>query len=96
LTVAIGCLALIVAMYNTWLMFGLPLEGGSIEGLRLKLISWIILTIPMVPIAFYIGMVLVNGFVGIIFFLLGRFTSHQALAFSWHAKYPKNWYKTNA
>ena len=35
LCIAIGCLAMIVLMYNSWLMFGLPLRGGSIEGLGL-------------------------------------------------------------
>ena len=42
-------------------MFGLPLEGGPMEGLRMKLISWIALTIALVPTAFYSGMVLVYG-----------------------------------
>ena len=94
-TVAIGCLALIAVMYNTWLMFGLPLEGGSIEGLRLKLISWVVVTIVIVPFAFYAGMVLVYGAFGIIMLLLGKFSRQQALDFACRAKYPGDWYKTN-
>lgn len=95
-TVAIGCLALVVIMYNTWLMFGLPLEGGSIEGLRLKMISWIGLTVVFVPFAFYAGMVLVYGAFGFAMFVFGKFSWQQVIDFAWRAKYPEEWYRPGA
>lgn len=76
-------------------MLGLPLEGGSIDGLRLKLISWIVLTVILVPIAFFAGMVITYGAYGLLMFALGRFTWQQAVDFGWSAKYPKHWYKQN-
>ena len=82
LTVAISCLAFLPIMYSTWLMFGLPLEGGSIDGLRLKLILWIVLTVILVPIAFFAGMVITYGAYGLLMFGLGRFTWRQTVDFS--------------
>ncbi|UCH49964.1 MAG: hypothetical protein JSU95_09530 [Betaproteobacteria bacterium] len=58
LTVAISCLALVFVMYHAWLLFGLPLEGGSVEGWRLRLISWVIVVVALVPVMFFAGMVL--------------------------------------
>ncbi len=95
-TVGAGCLVLTIVMYNTWLMFGLPLEGGSIEGFRLKLISWIVLTVVIVPIAFYTGMILIYGAFSITMFVFGKLTWHQVVELTWYAKYPKEWYKSNA
>lgn len=93
ITVAIGCLALLPIMYKTWIMFGLPLEGGSIEGLRLKLVSWIVLTIALIPIGFYAGMVCVYGTYGFLMLILGQFTWQQTIDFGWRSKYPQQWYK---
>lgn len=92
-TVATGCLGLIWIMYKMWLFFGLPLEGGSIEGLRSKLVSWVFLTCLMVPIAFYTGMILVYGAFGAVMFAVGRFTWHEAVGFACQAKYPDRWYR---
>jgi hypothetical protein len=96
ITVAISCLGLLAIMYVTRLMFGIPLEGGPIEGMRLKLIAWIVLTIVLVPIAFYAGMVFVYGAYGSLMLILGRFTWQQAVDFACRAKYPEQWYKSNA
>ena len=95
-TVGVGCLVLTIVMYNTWLMFGLPLEGGSIEGFRLKLILWIVLTVVIVPIAFYTGMILIYGTFSITMFVFGKLTWQQVVDLTWYAKYPKEWYKSNA
>ena len=92
-TVALSCFALLFFMYATWSMFGLPLKGGSIEGLRLKLIAWVVLVIAIVPVAFYAGMFLVNGACGLILFSLGHLTWQQVIDFSIRAKYPTKWYK---
>lgn len=91
-TVAMGCAAMIPLMYFAWLMFGLPLEGGSIEGLRLNLISWIVLVVLLLPIAFYVGMVLVYGLAGLILFAFRKLTAQQALELACYARYPKAWY----
>lgn len=95
LTVAISCLALLIMMFQMWLMFGLPLEGGSIDGLRLKLILWVIVIVVLVPIIFFAGMVLVNGLTGLVMYLSGKLTWSQFIAFSVRANYPASWYKTN-
>ena len=83
-------------MYGIWLLFGLPLEGGSIEGLRLKLIAAIVLTILVIPISFFVAMIFVYGAYGFFMVLLGRFTMLQAVHFACYAKYPEHWYKANA
>lgn len=93
LTVTISCLALLFVMYYTWLMFGLPLEGGNIHGLRLKLIFWVIVSAVLVPIMFFAGMVVVNSLSGLAMYLLGKLTWAQFIEFSWRAKYPASWYK---
>ncbi len=93
LTVEISCLALLFVMYYIWLMFGLPLEGGNIDGLRLKLILWIIVIAVIVPILFFAGMVMLNGLFGLALYALGKLTWTQFIDFSWRAKYPANWYK---
>lgn len=94
-TVAISFLALVFVMYHTWLMFGLPLEGGNIEGLRLRLFLWVIVVAVLVPIVFFAGMVFVNGLSGLAMCVLGRFTWAEFIDFSWRAKYPASWYKAN-
>ena len=95
-TVAISCLVMVVLMYQLWLMVGLPLEGGKIDGFRLKLVSWVVLTVLFVPLAFYAGMVVVNGGFGLIMFALGRFSWRQAIDFALRAKYPKHWYLSDS
>lgn len=94
LTVAISCLALLFMMFQTWSMFGLPLEGGSIDGLRLKLILWVVVMVVLAPIIFFAGMVLVNGFTGLVMYVFGKLTWTQFIAFSVRANYPASWYKT--
>ncbi len=94
ITVAISCLALIGVMYISRLMFGLPVEGGSLEGLRLNLISWVIFLIIVIPIIFYVGMVLVYGAFGIVMFLLGKISWSQVIDCACYGKYPNKWYKT--
>ena len=94
-TVVTSCLALVVVMYHTWLMFGLPLEGGNIEGLRLRLILWVIVIVALVPIVFFAGMVFVNGLSGLAMCVLGKLTWTQLVDFSWRAKYPASWYKAS-
>ena len=96
LTVAAGSLVLIAIMYHGWLMFGLPLEGGNIEGLRLKLVSWVLLTILFVPIAFYVGMIAIYGACCLILLALGRLSWRQAADFAARARYPRQWYRPNA
>ena len=95
-TVAMSCLAMIVIMYHAWIMFGLPLEGGPIDGFRLKLIAWVLLIIIIVPAAFYAGMVLVYGIFGLIMLVLGKLTWQQVIDITCSAKYPKEWYRPNA
>ena len=95
ITVALACLVLIVFMYYSRLILGLPLEAGSLEGLRLKLIAWVILVILSLPYAFFVGMVLVYGAFGQVMFMLGKFSWRQAIDFSWRARYPEHWYRQN-
>lgn len=95
LTVAISCLALVFVMYQVWLIFGLPLEGGNIDGLRLKLVLWVIVIALLVPIVFFAGMILVNGLFGLAMYALGKLTWSELIAFSWRAKYPADWYAAN-
>jgi len=74
-------------------MLGIPLEGGSMEGMRLKMLAWIILIILFAPFAFFAGMVLVNGVFGFVMFLLGKFSWQQVIDFSLRARYPDKWYR---
>ena len=92
-TVAISCLALVFVMYHTRLMFGLPLEGGSLEGLRLRMVLWIVVVVVLVPFVFFAGMVFMNGLFGLLMFTLGRMTWAEFAAFSWRAEYPASWYE---
>lgn len=96
LTVAAGCLLLVLIMYQTRLLFGLPLEGGSLEGLRVNLVAWVISTIVLVPLAFYAGMILIYGAAGLIMFALGRLGWRQAVKLGARARYPKEWYRSNS
>ena len=94
-TVATGCLVMVVIMYHAWLMFALPL-GGGVEGFRLKLVLWVALTILLVPVAFYVGMVAMYGAFGLVMFVLGILTGRQSADPAWRARYSKAWYKPNA
>lgn len=96
LSIAIGCLAMIVLMYNSWLMFGLPLRGGSIEGLRLQLIAWIALTAVLLPLVLYAAMVLVYGIFGLVLLALGKLSRQQAIDLAVRANYPRDWYRSNS
>lgn len=93
ITVAASVLALMPAMYYSFLLFGLPIEGGSIEGLRLQLIAWVVFIIMIIPAAFYLGMVLVYGAFALMMFVAGRFTREQAADFALRSKYPQTWYR---
>jgi len=94
-TVAVAVLALLPAMYYSRLMLGMPMEGGPIEGMRLKMLAWIVFIIVATPFAFYAGMILVYGAFGLVMFVLGRFSWGQALDFCLRAKYPVKWYRQN-
>ena len=99
--VALGCLAMIVIMYYTRLMVGLPLEGSretgvQVEWWRLRLLTWVVLIIVSVPFAFYLGMVVVYGGYGLLMFLFGKWTWKQAVDFGLGAKCPEYWYKQDA
>lgn len=74
-------------------MFGLPLGGGNIDGLRLKLILWVVQIAVFAPIMFGAATVVVNSLVGLAMFALGQLTWAQFVEFSWRAKYPEKWYK---
>ncbi len=47
------------------------LEGGSIEGMRLKMLAWIVIIIVITLFVFYADMILVYGAFGLIMFVLG-------------------------
>ena len=93
LTVALGCFSLILIMYQTWLFFGFPLRGGPIDGMRLKLILWVAVMIAIIPVTFYLAMVVIYGLYGLLQLALGRFTWQEAVDFGVSTQYPAHWYK---
>lgn len=91
LMVIAGCVLCVAGMYATRRAFGLPLEAGSLEGIRLQFLGWVVITVLSVPPLFYVGMMLVGGLFALVMLLAGRFTGAQAWAFTRFAQPPDHW-----
>lgn len=91
-----GCALVIYIMLQTMQAFGLPLEGGSLEGIRLQFIAWLLTTVITIPLAFYISMVGIGTLFSAFMLLIGNITIEQAKHFTLYGKYPRQWMMTNA
>jgi hypothetical protein len=88
---ALGCLvglaALIPYIYLSREAFGIPLAGGSLEGIRLRFILWGGSLLIAIAVLFYLGCVLVAGSM----LALGKMTPREAVAYMFLSKYPAHW-----
>jgi hypothetical protein len=92
---ALGCLlglaALIPYIYLSREAFGIPLAGGSLEGIRLRFILWGGSLLIAIAVLFYLGCVLVAGSLAGSMLALGKMTFREAVAYMFLSKYPAHW-----
>jgi hypothetical protein len=77
--------------YGSRVMLGLPLEAGSLEGLGLKFVTWIVVILAATPILLICSLRLVRGIFSLLMIAAGKFTFAQARAFARSATPPERW-----
>jgi len=94
--VIVGCTLVTYIMYLSRLYLGLPMGQGSLEGIRILFLTWILITITTIPIVFYLTMVVLGGSFGLVMVVMGKFTLKQAKQYALYGKFPQFWFASNA
>src|SRR5262249_9981964 len=91
LMVAAGCVLVGMLMFKTRAALGLPMGRAPLDGIRLRFVAWVGVTLVSIPTLFYCGMVLVGGAFAGVMLLVGRFSRREAAAFAFFAQPPERW-----
>lgn len=94
--VSIATALVVLVMYKTRTAFGLPLEAGSLEGLRTQFMLWIATCLLSIPIAIYGCMVAISGAVAMPMTISGRLTRSEATRYVFFGRYPMKWFRGDA
>jgi len=89
--VIVGCVLVGALLVESRQAFGLPLTRASLDGLRLRFLGWIGVTLVSIPLLFYCAMVFVGGAVGVLMVVAGRLSLAEAKAFALYAQPPARW-----
>ena len=71
---------------------GLPLEGGSLDGLTLQFLAWATLILAGLIVALYLGIILIASVVASVLFAARSLSWKEAVDYTLRSKYPKRWY----
>lgn len=96
LTILTSCVITLLVMYKSRSALGLPMDRGSLEGIRLKFITWLIICLFSIPMAFYLSRAFLYRAFGLLMVFVGKFTSSEANNFALHDSYPSAWQELHA
>ena len=73
-------------------VLGLPMEGGSLEGIMGPFLIWVLGVLIAIPLALIPCVVFAALIVGILFWVIRRISFREALDFALVGKYPASWF----
>ena len=76
------------------LALGLPLGSGSLEGIYLPFLAWVVFLIVITVVVWLAGVILVAAFSTLILIPLGRMRPSEASKYIFRSVYPRSWYKS--
>jgi hypothetical protein len=78
------------------LALGIPLDSGSLDGMYLPFLAWIVFFLFITVFVWLIGIILVAAFSTLILIPLGRMKPSEAPEYIFRSVYPRSWYKSAA
>ncbi len=78
------------------LALGLPLGSGSLDGMYLPFLAWVVFFLFITVFVWLLGIILVAGCSTLILILLGEMQLSEALNYVFRSEYPRSWYKSAA
>jgi hypothetical protein len=91
--ISLGLVALVWYIPYSMQAFGLPLEGGSLEGIRIQFLCWVTQLMLASALLIYGGAMLTAGILVVFLLALGKVDRRQALAYVLYAEYPRSWFR---
>ena len=91
LTILMGCAIMVLVMYKSRSALGLPMGRASLEGIRVKFLSWLAICLVSIPLGLYSARVILHRVFGLLMVLAGKFTSVEAKKFLLDGSYPSAW-----
>jgi hypothetical protein len=73
-------------------VLGIPLEGGSLDGIMGPFLIWVLGVLIAIPLALIPCFVFAALIVGILFWVIRRISFREALDFALVGKYPASWF----
>ena len=73
-------------------LFGLPIDGGPLDGIWLGFLAWLVALLLAMPILVYLGTVVVAGLLACGFLLVGKMTRDEAVSYMFLSQYPGGWF----
>lgn len=77
------------------LALGLPLGSGSLEGINLQFLAWIVFLVVITIVIWLVGIILVAALSTLILIPLGRMRPSEAPKYVLRSVYPRSWYKSS-
>lgn len=71
---------------------GIPLEGGSLDGMRGPFLAWVLVALISVPLTIIPSIVFVALIVGVIFWSVRAISLKEALHLGLLGRYPASWF----
>jgi len=87
-----GVVAICAYIYGSVEFFGLPVEGGPLDGIWPRFLAWLVTLLLAMPILIYICTVAVAGLLASGLLLLGRMTRKEAVSYMFLSQYPRHWF----
>ena len=88
LTILTGLAIALLVMAKSRAALGLPMDKGSLEGIRVKFLAWLLICLLSLPLAFYLARAFLYGAFGLFMVSVGRFTLSEAKQFALFASDP--------
>jgi len=96
LTILTGLAIALLVMAKSRSVLGLPMGNAPLEGIRLKFLTWLVICLVSIPLAFYLSRVSLYGAFGLLMVSVGKFTSSEAKQFALRGSYPSAWLASHA
>jgi hypothetical protein len=96
LTIVAGLAIALLVMAKSRSALGLPMGTASLEGIRLKFLTWLTICLFSIPLAFYLSRVFVYGAFALLMVSGSRFTTAEAKQFALYRSYPSGWLQLSA
>ena len=73
-------------------VLGIPLEGGSLEGLLGPFLIWVLGALIAIPLVLIPCTIFAALIIGILFWVMRRISFKEAIDFALTGKYPASWF----